>query len=409
MSQTVLSAGTILLIWGSFLWRLRTLRWWPRDSVQRSFCGALLALGLAMTVFHPPVYRAIDRTTGIPNFARLMGNSLGVVSAWAFQPVTTKLLRYQARGRGILSSVWLMIGTIGVMIFLFSQMTIPQSAPSDFQERYGAAPYVAEYRIVLFAYIGLALYNLFALSLRNGEVIRSINQAHRRLWARLQTVGWGLGTAYAANECIYVLLRHTRFARNVPYDVRLANVLLCGFLAAVLSGGPLELAHWVSQYWSLRQLYPLWRDLYRGMPQIALNPPPSERADRLTVRDISFRLYRRVTEIHDGMMALQPHISGEPEDAMNGVCQRTPTGILGTEAAHEARLIAEALQAKREARRAVAPRAGTFVFTGTNLEDEVRHLKKVARSYRDLIGRSRRASQNSSHTRQGDGKANCQR
>ncbi len=409
MSQTVLSAGTILLIWGSFLWKLQTLRWWPRDSVQRSFCGALFALGLAMTVFHPPVYRAIDRLVGIPNIARLLGNSLGVVSAWAFQPVITKLLRYQARGRGVLSSVWLMIGTIGVMTILFCRMTIPQSAPSDFQERYGAAPYVAEYRIVLFAYIGLALYNLFALSLRNGEVIRSINQAHRRLWARLQTVGWGLGTAYAANECIYVLLRQTRFARNVPYDVRLANVLLYGFLAAVLSGGPLELAHWVSQYRSLRQLYPLWRDLYRGMPQIALNPPPSERADRLTVRDISFRLYRRVTEIHDGMIALQAYTSGAPEDARNGVCQRTATDIEGAEAAREALLIAEALQAKREGRRAVAPCAVPFVSTATNLEDEVRHLKKVARAYRELIGRSRRAPRNNAHTHQADGKANCQR
>ncbi len=388
MSQSVLSVGTLLLIWGSLIWKLQTLHWWPRDDIQRSYLGALLALGLALTVFHPPIYRTIDRVTGVPNIARLLGNSLGVISAWAFQTVITKLLRYQSRGRGMLSSVWLMIGTIGVMTILFSQMSVPQSAPSDFQERYGAAPYVAEYRIVLFAYIGLAMYNLFALSLRNGQVIRSINQAHRRLWARLQTIGWGLGTAYSANECVYVLLRRTRFAHNAPYDARLANALLSGFLVAVLSGGLIGLVHWVGQYRALQQLFPLWRDLYRSMPQIALDPPPSEGADFLTFRDVSFRLYRRVTEIHDGIMALQPYIAADVVKGEDSFCQRTATNDEREEAATEARLIAQAIQAKREDRRASQPLAKALLLTGANLEDEVRHLKNVARAYKDSAVRS---------------------
>ena len=346
MSQDTVSSLTVLLVWGSLIWKLQTLGWRPRDTIQRSYCGALLALALVLTVFHPPVYRAVDRIMGIPNFSRFLGNSLGVISAWAFQPLITKLLRYQARGRGVLASAWLMIGTIGVMIFLFHRMSVPQSAPTDFQERYGAAPFVAEYRIVLFAYIGLAMYNLFALSLRNGAVVRSINQWHRRLWARLQTIGWDLGTAYSTNECVYVVLRRSRFAHHAPYDLLLANILLTGFLVMILSGGVLGLFHWVAQYRALRQLFPLWRDLYRATPQIALDPPPSEGADMRALRNVGFRLYRRVTEIHDGIMALQSYTDATMIESADRLCKRM--GITGqrAEATAEALIIAEATHAK---------------------------------------------------------------
>ncbi|MCA1723416.1 MAG: hypothetical protein LC748_04030 [Thermomicrobia bacterium] len=384
MSQDTVSALTVLLLWGSLIWKLQTLCWWPRDTIQRSYCGALLALALALTVFHPPIYRAVDRVTGIPNFSRLLGNILGVVSAWAFQPIITKLLRYQARGRGVLSSAWLTIGTIGVMALLFHRMAVPQSAPTDFQQRYGAAPFVAEYRVVLFAYIGLAMYNLFALSLRNGEVVRSINQWHRRLWARLQTIGWGLGTAYSSNECIYVALRRSRFANNAPYDQLLANALLTGFLVMILSGGVLGLFHWIAQYRALRQLFPLWRDLYRVTPQIALDPPPSEGADMRALRNIGFRLYRRVTEIHDGIMALESYTNATMIEGADRISKRK--GVTGqrAEMTTEALILAEAMRAKREGLRASEPAPPPHIVTGRNLAHEVRHLKGVARAYRDL-------------------------
>jgi hypothetical protein len=277
-----------------------------------------------------------------------------------------------------------MIGTIAAMTILFRRMSVPESAPTDFQQRYGAAPFVAEYRIVLFAYIGLAMYNLFALSLRNGAVIRSINQWHRRLWARLQTVGWGLGTAYSTNECVYVALRRSRFAHNAPYDLLLANVLLTGFLVMILSGGLLGLFHWVAQYRALRQLFPLWRGLYRATPQIALDPPPSEVADMRALRNVGFRLYRRVTEIHDGIMALQAYTDATMIETADRACERM--GITGqrAEATTEALIIAEAMRAKRDGKRALEPALPPLVRTGPNLEHEVRHLKDVARAYRDF-------------------------
>jgi len=389
VSETLVSALTVLLVWGSLLWKMQALRWQPRDAIQRSYCGALLALALAMTVFHPPIYRAVDRITGVPNFARLLGNGLGVVSAWAFQPVITKLLRYQARGRGVLSGAWPMIGTLGVMIYLFSRMSVPQSAPLDFQQRYGAAPFVAAYRIVLFAYIGLTMYNLFALSLRNGRVVRSISQPRRRLWARLQTVGWGLGTAYDANECIYVVLRRSKFAHNAPYDHLLANVLLTGFLVAILSGAGLSLFHWLGQYRALRQLYPLWRDLYRATPQIALDPPSSEGADTVAFRDVRFRLYRRVTEIHDGITALESYSDAAMTDKADRACKRMGITRRQSRVTVEALMLAQAMYAKGVGKRTSEPLLFPLMTMEENLEHEVQHLKGVARAYRGISAQGR--------------------
>jgi hypothetical protein len=203
-------------------------------------------------------------------------------------------------------------------------------------------------------------------------------------WARLQTVGWGLGTAYSTNECVYVVLRRSRFAHHAAYDLLLANILLTGFLVMILSGGVLGLFDWIAQYRALRQLFRLWRDLYRATPQIALDPPPSEGADIRSLYTVEFRLYRRVTEIHDGIMALQSYTDATMIESADRVCKRL--GITGqrAEATVEALIIAEAIRAKREGRRVWEPALPPLIMTGPNLEHEVRHLKHVAHAYRDL-------------------------
>src|SRR5581483_1088027 len=50
---------------------------------------------------------------------------------------------------------------------------------------------------------------------------------------------------------------------------------------------------WVTAYRRHRRLYPLWSALHRAVPSIALAPARSALADRLAVRQLEFRLYRR--------------------------------------------------------------------------------------------------------------------
>ncbi len=244
---------------------------------------------------------------------------------------------------------------------------------------------------MLFAYIGLTMYNLFALSLRNGRVVRSISQPHRRLWARLQTVGWGLGTAYDANECIYVMLRRSPFAHNAPYDRLLAKILLTSFLVTILSGAGLGLLHWLGQYRALRQLYPLWRDLYRVTPQIALDPPSSEGADTVAFRDVGFRLYRRVTEIHDGITALESYSDASMTEKADRVYKQMCITRQQAGVTVEALMLAQAIHAKQGGNRTSEPLLSPLMTMEENLEHEVQHLKGVARAYRGILVQGREA------------------
>lgn len=384
MVSDVVSAGLVVLLWGYLLVKLRTLHWRLRDAAQRANCASLFVIGLSMTVFHPPIYRAIDRLTGITNFSRLLGNSLGVIGAWTFQPVIVRLLRYPERKRGLLGSIWLMIGTIATMTFLFSRASVPVEAPTDFQVRYSTAPYVAEYRLVVLAYIGLLVLQIFFRSVQNGRVVRSIPQPHLRLQARLQTLGWGLGVAYAGLETGFILLALLGLVPRHAYPERLAYALFAGGMTALLSGGAVSVYHWGVQYWAYRRLYPLWRDLYEVTPGIALAPPSSARADALTVRNVGLRLYRRVMEIHDGVVALQRYADTHLRDRVRALCRALGVSDDDAPVCIEAMMWAAAVEAKRRAQFAVTPVDTMMTREDTNLEGEVQHLQRVARAYRRL-------------------------
>jgi hypothetical protein len=46
-------------------------------------------------------------------------------------------------------------------------------------------------------------------------------------------------------------------------------------------------------------------------PEIALDPAPSGFRDTLRIRDLDFRLYRRIIEIRDGRLALRPFLDAD--------------------------------------------------------------------------------------------------
>lgn len=72
--------------------------------------------------------------------------------------------------------------------------------------------------------------------------------------------------------------------------------------------------HVVSTRRRLDSLYPLWSDLVDVAPGIALEPVEPRWRDRLHVRDLDLRLYRRVIEIRDGQLAL-----GRPDATRTGI------------------------------------------------------------------------------------------
>lgn len=378
------SATLVVVLWGYLLVKLRALHWRLRNTAQRANCLSLLAVCLSMTVFHPPVYRAIDRIIGVPNCARLLGNSLGVISAWAFQPVIMRLLHYEERKRHLLRSAGLMVGTIVAMAVLFSRASVPVEAPTDFQARYSTAPYIAEYRLILLLYIGLLVVQIFSRSLRNRQVIHTIPRSYLRLQARLQTIGWGLGTAYAGLECGYIVLALLGIVPPHSYPTTLAYTLLAGGCVTLVSGGLLGVYRWWEHYRVYRLLYPLWCDLYAVTPDIALDPPRSAHADTLTFRHLDLRMYRRVTEIQDGVVALRRYTDAAMRDRARAVCNTLGVSEDDAPTCVEAIVWAAAVHAKRRGWRAPIPVTTPLTRSDVDLDAQLHYLQRVARAYQRL-------------------------
>ncbi|GAA4730082.1 DUF6545 domain-containing protein [Phytohabitans rumicis] len=69
-----------------------------------------------------------------------------------------------------------------------------------------------------------------------------------------------------------------------------------------------DLGRWPGRYLLYRRLHPLWLVLCGAIPGICLNPPTNPRRDcHLPVRASYAALYRRVIEIHDGLIGMQAY------------------------------------------------------------------------------------------------------
>jgi hypothetical protein len=127
-----------------------------------------------------------------------------------------------------------------------------------------------------------------------------------------------------------------------------------------------------------RELYPLWSALREINPEIAFNPAPSEFRDRLRVKDLDFRLYRRIIEIRDGRLALRPFLDAEVarqarEDALQ-------SGLTDSdmEAAVEARVLAAGIESARQKRQPANVLAASQ-DGGKDFMSEVEWLLRVVR------------------------------
>jgi hypothetical protein len=131
---------------------------------------------------------------------------------------------------------------------------------------------------------------------------------------------------------------------------------------------------------SLRLLYPLWEGLCQAVPGIALDPVPRW-ADRLDPRDLRMRLYRRVIEIRDGYMALNPVDAPGIEDTVRAAAgrNRLPAADQVTVTAATRLELARRAELRGESRPRNGDRHAYREFTaGADLDSEVRLLRVVA-------------------------------
>ncbi len=402
MSNPAIDFLPALLMWGAAAYRLPALYRNPRDSATRALWLTFVSFALTLTLLLDPVYLAVDQAAGIPNLATPLKHGFALVGAWTVQTFFLHMNYPGEAGPRIRRRGWALAGALALMTVLFWVAPVEQET-LDFTARYAQAPFIPEYWIAFLAYLGFGLFNFTLLTWRYAGLS---DQASMRIGFRLWAVGGAFGLLYVAHKTTYIGLRILEF--TYPADVRrVSNTLIALAVAFSVVGctlpawgprvGVPRLSRWVHDGWAHWRLYQLWRALYHANPQIALVPPTSLFANAFAVRQVGFRLYRRVIEIRDGLLALRSYF--DPEVAQLAHERGLAAGLADDDlqALVDAHSLCAALAAKKQGLRPLDAAPSFDPVGGHNLSTEVSYLQKVARHYRATARRHWRAFVRSEH------------
>jgi hypothetical protein len=171
--------------------------------------------------------------------------------------------------------------------------------------------------------------------------------------------------------------------------------------------GILAAARWLDRYQTLRVLYPLWTDLYRVSPEIALAPPSSSLTDALSLRDLNIRLYRRVVETRDGLLTLRQYVDSQVREDAGALARAAGLSGDNLEVVTEAATVAAAIQAKEQGHAMVEGDVVAAAPADADLTAEAAYLTRLSRAYRSspvvrtMLDRTDHTAMGSGSARQG--------
>lgn len=347
------------------------------------------ALALALTILLPSVAAWIDQVTRSPNLSRLLGNEVVLVAAWAVQIFVFLNLDY--RGDGARSRIrfgsWSLVAVLIVMTVLFAHAPVHQES-TDFWPRYGTARFMLEYRLVYLAYLAFAIVNIIRHSWNYAGMA---DQPSLSVGLRLVAIGGVLGGAYVTHEGLRVTALALGIHNAFLDSDTVTRVFIAGSVALMVAGVTMpawgnrlhipNLYYWLVRHQMYRQLHPLWHALYETSPRLALAPPRSRLSDALTIRDLEFRLYRRIVEVRDGSLELRPYVDPGVIERARDLSRSADLPEEEAQAVVEAASLAAAPNARKMGR---APHSPAFPFElhgGTDVSSEGAVLVRVARYF----------------------------
>ncbi|NJQ05140.1 MAB_1171c family putative transporter [Streptomyces lonarensis] len=356
------------------------------DPVQRAICGFAACSGLALLVNAPPTLRLLEpaittepviwATRALKAYALTFLALLAVSLGSDDRRTSRRRARRQHAGA-------LVFQVVAAVLFAAAGVRVVPGAV------------VVEGVTLFLLYTALfVLYGVGCLALLCGALLRravAVGPGRVRVGLRILTLAGAVGavwTAWGLSDIVSTAATGRQPLGEHPVATLLSAVTALLVLAGTtvtLWGGPLAAT---GRRWQARRrhraLGPLWRALHEATPEIALAPAP-ERL-RPGWRTAEFALYRRVIEIHDGLLLLRPHFPAHGPGPAGPGPEGPGLGGPGQDGlddpAADAARIARALENRR---RGVAPGGPAGVPAprpgSDTLEDEVAHLLRVTQEF----------------------------
>ncbi|WP_049716143.1 MAB_1171c family putative transporter [Streptomyces caatingaensis] len=315
-----------------------------------------LCLGAALLVLAPASALAVERAVGVPGLPMLLGDMLRMLAVACLGLLAGGPVRRRAAAASLVLLALPALFAAARLDHADGHLFVPD----------GHRPALAAYDAVLVLYPALQLAALWrAVGRRARRAAPGPHRTGLRLLAAATAAGL-VWTAWGLDDVRLALLT----GRQTDGDDTVSTVL--GLLCAALVGAGGSAAAWPAlrhRRWcrrTYRALGPLWSALHRAFPETALPGPR---------RPLRFALYRRVIEIHDGLLLLRPHL---------------PPPAPGTDAPHVAAArIAAALRSPAAA--PGSPPAGIALTPAADPDEAAAQLAAVSRAFARLAPPSPRS------------------
>jgi hypothetical protein len=304
VSSSVVAAA---VLWVAVTVRLPTV---TRGAAQRYLFVALTALAVGLTLDIPQITARLPELTGAgPNVPHLAKHLLVVVAAGAVREVVRSIALSPAqaathRARRVLTTV----GAVGALSVMFTRAPVHEERLPGLTTAAVGDPVLLFYWMVYLVALASALVGIARVAF---TAVRTYPASRVRTGMVWMGAGSVLGLAYCAHKAIYLAAATSGIA--VPDADTMDSVqsalltltalaLVIGLLWPTVTGWPV-LRH-VIAFRAYRKLHPLWQVYVEAEPDIAF-----DNTGKARLRDIEFRLYRRIIEIRDGMLAVRPYAS----------------------------------------------------------------------------------------------------
>ncbi|MFG2463451.1 MAB_1171c family putative transporter [Streptomyces sp. NPDC048523] len=390
MLYTFFSWACAVVTLVALLYRLPALISNPRNLALSALCVYFLFNSIAYFVDLDSFRGYFTKLLGFPN-ATTIAVQVSVVILTAAQQVTVVNLTLPPQ-RARRATRWLAGGfglAIAALVLLF--IIIHPHKEANAQETVYLNLQDAGYAFYFAAYLTVCAAGRFQTVLFAFKYSRTIPDLWLRLGMRLVAGGSALILVYCGVRYWQIAALHVA-GIIAPWKFLFWLIADIGTLMQIVGwtipvwGPKLEtISRWIGSYRSYVRLAPLWQAVYRAVPGIALENPPSGWLAWIPPRPLDYHLYRRVIEIRDAELMLR-----QSADPIALHCLDQAQG-LAHEALCEAAVLRSALQANitstPQSTNGQQERSVRQGAPDRSLRQEIANLIQVSRAFQALDGR----------------------